>query len=305
MIQFLSAASCLLAAAIWGFAFVVVKDSLAYISPLYMIALRFSIAAIVMIIVFFRRLRRINKAYLLKAGLVGVFLFLGYLTQTVGCNFTTPGKNAFFTTVYVVIVPFLSWAVLKKRPAWFVFLAVFLQIAGIAFLSLGEDMRAGISLNYGDVLTLVCGVFFALQMFYQGEFSKSGEETDPILYALIEFTVAAILAWLIAPFYDMEKSTLSFRFQPFPYEMLRNGKCVVSVLYLGIGSTAFAFALQNIGLKYLKSSFATILLSFESAFGMLFSVLIPVNGVRETLTLWGIVGCALIFGAVILAQKER
>ena len=171
MIQVLSGLCCLIAAAVWGFAFVVVKDSLAYISPLYMVAFRFSIAAVVMMIVFFRRLKRINKAYLLKAGLVGVFLFLGYLTQTVGCNFTTPGKNAFFTTVYVVIIPFLCWAVMKKRPKWFVFAAVFIQIAGIGFLSLGEDIRDGIRLNAGDVLTLACGVFFALQMFWQGAFS--------------------------------------------------------------------------------------------------------------------------------------
>ncbi len=129
MIQVLSGLCCLIAAAVWGFAFVVVKDSLAYISPLYMVAFRFSIAAVVMMIVFFRRLKRINKAYLLKAGLVGVFLFLGYLTQTVGCNFTTPGKNAFFTTVYVVIIPFLCWAVVKNLPEWVVFGAVFCQVS--------------------------------------------------------------------------------------------------------------------------------------------------------------------------------
>ena len=303
MIQVLSGLCCLIAAAVWGFAFVVVKDSLAYISPLYMVAFRFSIAAVVMMIVFFQRLKRINKAYLLKAGLVGVFLFLGYLTQTVGCNFTTPGKNAFFTTVYVVIIPFLCWAVMKKRPKWFVFAAVFIQIAGIGFLSLGEDIRDGIRLNDGDVLTLACGVFFALQMFWQGAFSKTGEETDPFLYALIEFAVAALLGWLCAPFYDMKNSAFTLQIQPFPVELMQNTRCIVSVLYLGLGSTALAFAMQNIGLKYLNPSLATILLSFESVFGMLFSILIPINGIRETLSPWGAVGCVLIFIAVLLAQK--
>ena len=78
----------------------------------------------------------------------------------------------------------------------------------------------------------------------------------------------------------------------------------MSVLYLGVLSTAVALVLQNIGLKYLNASLATILLSFESVFGMLFSVLIPVNGMRESISVWGLAGCAMMVIAVILAQKE-
>lgn len=305
MIQFFAAAGALLAAAIWGFAFVVVKDSLSDISACYMLAFRFSIAAVVLGIVFFKRLKKINVNYLKKAGIIGIFLFLAYLFQTIGCNYTTPGKNAFLTTIYVVLIPFYGWFFYKKRPAWFVFVAVILQIIGIAFLSLGDDLKNGIHLNLGDSLTLVCGIFYCLQIFYQADFSKNSEENDPFVYAFLEFSCGAILSWVFAPFYNAQTNSLTLNLQPFPLLAFESKSFIVSVLYLGILSTAVAFVLQNIGLKYLHASFATILLSFESVFGMLFSILFPVEGSGENLTLLGIIGCVLIFAAVILAQKEE
>lgn len=304
MIQFWSALGALLAAAIWGFAFVVVKDSLTYISPVYIISFRFTISVLIMAALFWKRLKKINKKYLWKGSLIGVFLFMAYLLQTVGCNYTTPGKNAFFTTVYVLIIPFLSWIFVKVRPKANVFIAVVIQIIGIGFLSLSEDIRQGISLNRGDILTLLCGLFYAFQIFLQGHFSQGSEEDDPVVYAFIEFFSAGILGWLISPFYDLTTGGFTLTLQPVPFSALSNPKVLISVLYLGIFSTAISFTLQNFSLKYLKYSIATILLSFESVFGMLFSILIPVNGVRERLTLGGVIGCVLIFAAVIIAEKD-
>lgn len=305
MVQVFAAICALLTSAIWGFAFVVVKDSLRNISALYMLAFRFSIAVIILGIVFFKRLKKINLQYLKKGGLIGVFLFLAYFFQTIGCNYTTPGKNAFLTTIYVILIPFYGWIFYKKRPAWFVFFAAFLQILGIAFLSLTNDIKQGFCLNLGDWLTLICGIFYAFQMFFQSEFSKNSQEADPFVYAFIEFLVGAILSWIFAPFYDAKTNFLTLNFQGFPLQAFYSKSFIISVLYLGIASTAIAFALQNISLKYLNASFATILLSFESVFGMLFSILFPVNGVKENLTIWGIIGCVLIFIAVIIAQKEE
>lgn len=271
MVQILAALGLVFTAAIWGFSFVVVKDSLNDISAVYMIAIRFAIAALSVGIVFFKRLKKINAQYLKKAGLIGVFLFLAYFAQTVGCKYTTPGRNAFLTTFYVVLIPFCSWIAYKKRPAWTVFAAVLLQVAGIGFLSLGGKSEAGAGFNFGDFLTLVC----------------------------------AVLAWCVAPFYDAEKNMVTAVFQPLSAIDFGSRGFIMSALYLGIACTAVAFVLQNIGLKYLSPSLSTILLSFESVFGMLFSVLIPVNGVREKLSVYGVAGCALIFAAVIIAQRQK
>lgn len=305
MVQILAALGLVFTAAIWGFSFVVVKDSLNDISAVYMIAIRFAIAALSVGIVFFKRLKKINAQYLKKAGLIGVFLFLAYFTQTVGCKYTTPGRNAFLTTFYVVLIPFCSWIAYKKRPAWTVFAAVLLQVAGIGFLSLGGKSEAGAGFNFGDFLTLVCAVFFCLQIFFQSYFSKESEESDPVVYAFVQFAVGAVLAWCVAPFYDAEKNMVTAVFQPLSAIDFGSRGFIMSALYLGIACTAVAFVLQNIGLKYLSPSLSTILLSFESVFGMLFSVLIPVNGVREKLSVYGVIGCVLIFAAVIIAQRQK
>ncbi len=304
MVRVLAALGMLFTAAIWGFAFVVVKDSLNDVSAAYMIAIRFTIATISVGILFFKRLKKINVQYLKKAGLIGIFLYLAYITQTIGCNFTTPGKNAFLTTFYVVLVPFMGWIVYKKRPSWYVFLAVFLQVLGIGCLSLGDDVKSGFCFNFGDFLTLVCAVFFCLQMFFQAYFSRNSKENDPVVYAFIQFAVGAVLAWLVAPFYDAEKNVFTLNLQPFSAIDFTGKGFLMSALYLGLASTAVAFVVQNIGLRFLNPALATILLSFESVFGMLFSILIPVNGTRETLGVCGIAGCVFIFVAVIIAQRQ-
>lgn len=301
----LSGICCLSAAAIWGFAFVVVKDSLNAVSAAYMLAFRFTIGALFLSLVFFKRLKKINRKYLINGFIIGLFLFLGYLTQTIGCNYTTPGKNAFFTTIYVVLIPLIMWPVRRKVPAWNVFVAAVLQLVGIGFLSLTEDIRAGIQLSVGDVLTLICGFFYALQMFSQSEFTQNSDADDPLVYAVLQMVVAALLSWICAPFYSSQTGLFTLQIQPVPFEIFSNVRVLSSILYLGILSTGIAFLLQNIGLKYLNTAYATILLSFESVFGMLFSVLIPVNGVREQLSAFGILGCVLIFTAVLLAQKEE
>ena len=96
--SFLASLGLVLTAAIWGFAFVVVKDSLDYIGAVYMIAIRYSLAAVVMGIIFIKKWRMMDARYLRHGLLTGIFLFTAYTTQTMGCDYTTAGKNAFLTT---------------------------------------------------------------------------------------------------------------------------------------------------------------------------------------------------------------
>ena len=281
-------ASCglVLTAAIWGFAFVVVKDSLDYIGAVYMIAIRYSMAAIVMGLVFIKKWRLLNKQYILHGLLSGLFLFIGYTSQTIGCDYTTAGKNAFITTIYVILVPFVVWIVDKKRPAWYEFVAAILSLTGIGLLALGTGDTAG--LNIGDVLTMVCGVFFALHIFWTAKYSVEGD--DPLFLTLMQFIVCALGGWILAPFYD----------GAFPLASLQNSRVILSMLYLGLFSTFLCFSLQNTGLKYVQSSLASLFLSFESVFGVLFSTLF----LHEKLTFRMIIGCVLIFIAVVLAETK-
>lgn len=285
-VSIFASAGLVLTAAIWGFAFVVVKDSLDYIGAVYMIAIRYSIAALVMGLIFINKWRLLDARYLRHGLLTGFFLFTAYTTQTIGCDYTTAGKNAFLTTVYVILIPLISWALYKKRPGWYVFVAAILSLTGIGLLALGTGDRVG--LNLGDALTLVCGLFYALHIIWTARYNEEGD--DPLFLTLLQFIVCALLGWIFAPIYD----------GAFPAAGLQNSRVILSMLYLGLFSTMLCFSLQNIGLKYVQSSLASLFLSFESVFGVLFSSLF----LHEKLTLRMGIGCVLIFIAVVLAETK-
>ncbi len=282
--QVFASLGLLLTAAVWGFAFVVVKDSLDYVGSVYMVAIRFSIAAIGLAIIFCKRLKKIDKKHLLMGAVTGLFLFLAYLVQTIGCSYTTAGKNAFLTTIYVILIPLISWPLYKKRPYWYVFLAAVLSLTGIGLLALGGDDFNGV--NIGDILTLICGLFFALHILWTEKCNKEG--CDTIIITMLQFAFAALFGWILAPFMD----------GAFPVIALQTPKIILSMLYLGVFSSMICYSLQNIGLKYVQSSLASLFLSFESVFGVLFSTLF----LHEQLTVRMIIGCVLIFCAIVIAE---
>jgi drug/metabolite transporter (DMT)-like permease len=286
-VSLFAGAGLLLAACIWGFAFVVVKDSLAYVGPIYMMAFRFSIASAALGLLFAPKIKLLNRTYWKNGVVLGLYLFFAYAFQTIGCNYTTAGKNAFLTTIYVMLVPLLGWPLYKKRPGWHVFVAAAISITGIGLLALSNTDGTLLMMNKGDVLTLVCGLFYALHIL---RMEKCNATQSTILLTILQFFFAAVFSWIAAPFFD----------GAFPVAAVRNSRVIVSMLYLGLLSTMVAFVLQNVGLKYVPSSVAALFLSFESVFGVLFSTLL----LHEQLTLRMIAGCILIFFAVILAETK-
>ncbi|MCR5288999.1 MAG: DMT family transporter [Treponema sp.] len=289
LISTFAGAGLLLTACIWGVAFVVVKDSLDYVPPIYMLAFRFSIAAVGLLLAYFSRLNKLDALLWRHGAMLGLYLFLGYAFQTVGCDYTSAGKNAFLTTVYVIIVPILAWVFQKKRPHLFVFIAAVMSLTGIAMLALGTDALSDtLHINIGDILTLICGFFYAIHILFVSIWSQ---KQDPLLLTVVQFIVAAILSWIMAPLFD----------GAFPYAALHSFHVVGSMLYLGVLSTLVCFVLQNVGLKYVPPFLATICLSMESVFGVLFSVLL----LGEILTPRMIVGCVLLFAAILFVQIKE
>lgn len=267
---------------IWGFAFVVVKNSLDYITPMYILALRFSIAGVLLGLIYFKKLKKINKKTFIQGVWIGVFLFLAYVLQTVGLVYTTAGKNAFLTTIYVMIVPFIHWIISKKRPDSYSLAAAVIAMIGVGLISLNSDF----SVNIGDFLTLLCGFAFAMQIVLINRYT---EQSDPILLTVLQLLTAAVLSWIIAPITE----------GGFPIQGLR-WETVTAVMYLGIFSTLIGFLLQTVCQKYLPPTTASLLLSFESVFGVLFSVLF----LAEQISLKTGVGCLLMFFAVILSETK-
>lgn len=280
-------ASCGLisAAAIWGFAFVIVKDSLDYVGAVWEIAFRFTIAALCLALIYCRRLQRAGASAWRHGAVLGLLLFLAYFLQTIGCKYTTAGKNAFLTTVYVMLVPLFGWAFGGRRPGWYVFAAALLSVCGIALLALPPGSMSLAGVNRGDVLTLTCGIFYAVHILFVARYD---EHEDPVLLTVIQFAAAALLGWITAPFTD----------GAFPVAAVTNPRVILSMAYLGVFSTMIAFVLQNLCLKYVPSALAALFLSLESVFGVLFSTIF----LKEHLSARMWLGCALIFIAILGAE---
>lgn len=150
-----------LAPVIWGSSFVVMKHSLDSFTPFYLLAFRFTAAAVLLGLTCWKSWRLMDRSYLKSGLIIGTFLFLAYAFQTFGLDRTTSGKNAFLTAVYCVIVPFLYWLIAGRRPDKWNLLAAFICIAGIGMVALTTKGSGGLTVNLGDMLTLAGGFFFA------------------------------------------------------------------------------------------------------------------------------------------------
>lgn len=267
-------------ALIWGSSFVVVKNTVDTFTPHILLGFRFTIGCLLLCLIFHRRLRQIDKPLLVRGLFTGALLFSAYSVQTLGITATTPGKNAFLTAVYCVIVPFLFWITDKQRPDRYNFLAAFLCIGGIGLVSLSGDLTIGI----GDALTLCGGFLYAAHMVAVARFSQG---RDPVLFTIIQFGAAAVLSWAIG---------LSTERLPTQW----SSDSVVGLLYLAVFATAVALLLQNIGQKGTSPASASIILSLESVFGVVFSVALYGEQVTPRL----IAGFVLIFLAILISETK-
>lgn len=272
--------SLLLVAIIWGSGFVVTKNALDHMGPYYLLALRFSLATILFSLVFFKRIKNANIKDIKSGIIVGIFLFGGFATQTVGLNYTTAGKQAFITATNVVMVPFIYWALSKKKPDNYDIFGAILCFVGIGVLSLD----GGTTINYGDFLTLICAVFFALHISSVGYFAK---DSDALVLTVVQFATAAVLSII---------SLLIF--EPGPIKM--HQETIFPILYLGIISTLIAFLIQNVAQKYTTSTHTAIILSLESVFGSLLSLIF----LKEPFTFRFLIGCLAILISVIISETK-
>lgn len=270
-----------LVAIIWGTGFVASALALENYSAYQILAIRFTLAFLVLLLINFKRIKELSTRTIKRGSLLGVFLFLAFAFQTVGLQFTTPSKNAFLTAVNVVIVPFLGFLILKKKLPVKSIVGSFVTLIGIAMLSLNGTVG---SFNLGDMLTLICAVFFALQIFVTDLFVEE-EETWALM--LLQMGSAATLSWL----------TLFITGESTPVLEM---KSLMPVLYLGLISTLLAYFLQTISQKYTTSSQAAIILSTEAFFGMISSVIILSERVSTNM----LIGAIFIFIGILIVELE-
>jgi drug/metabolite transporter (DMT)-like permease len=173
---------------IWGTSFVVMKNTLESISTLYLLAVRFSGAALLMMLLGFRERKKLDAGYWKGGILMGLCLFLAYAFQTYGLMRTTPGTNAFLTATYCILVPFLQWLIRGRRPGKYRLLAAVICLTGVGLVSLQGNFTIGL----GEGLTVCCGLFYALHIVATNTWVK---DRSPVLLTVVQFFTAAVLAW--------------------------------------------------------------------------------------------------------------
>ena len=265
---------------LWGSSFTIMKDALTTVPTLWLLTIRFSGAAMLMVLIGIRSLRRLDRGYLAGGACMGVCLYLAYTVQTFGLVYTTPGKNAFLAATYCVFVPFFWWLGSKRRPDRYHFLAALFCLSGMGLVSLQSDLRIGL----GEGLTILSGVFYALHIIAT---ASAAEGRSPVLLSLVQFAVAAALSWVTAPFSA-----------PAPEEIpadvwLRLG-------YLCVMCTGRCFLLQTFGQKYTPPATSALLLTLESVFGTQFSVAFY----HEHLEPRVIAGFVLILAAIVISETK-
>lgn len=280
MRKYIGEIGLLVTAIIWGTGFPVSAIALDYFSPYQILAGRFAIGAVLLGAVFYKKLFNLSKTVLWKGSLLGVFLYGAFVFQTVGLQFTTPSNNAFLTAVNVLIVPFIAFVLYRRKVSSFELIGAFLAMAGIALLSLNGTL----TVNPGDMLSLLCAVLFAFHIFYTGQFVR---KEDAITLTLIQMTVAAVIAWVVTGVKGEAALPMT-------------ATSATSLLYLGVFSTTLAFLLQTVAQKHVTETKAAILLSMESLWGMIFSIIM----LREIVTGQMIFGATLILLAILLAETK-
>jgi drug/metabolite transporter (DMT)-like permease len=268
------------AALIWGTSFFLVKGQMDVFPPAKLLALRYTIAALLLTAAFWKKIRSSDFEDVWRSSALGVILGAASLLQAVGITDTTPGKNAFLTAVYCVLVPFLFWVVRRKRPEGKGFIAATLCLIGIGLISLTENLTIG----YGDSLTLASGVLYAAHIV---GIATLGRKTDPVRSIVFQFAVSSVLFWAV----DLATPSKPLAAQPVDW---------LVVLYLAVFPTAIGFLLQLVGQKFAPPTGASLILSLESVFGVLFSVLFYGEVVPPRV----FVGFAVVFAAIFLSESE-
>ncbi len=293
MRRFYGEAALLLITVIWGGTFAIVKNALSDISPSLFIALRFSIASLILFPFVFSQLKRINKETLIAGSILAIFFFLGFQFQTLGLNYTTATKSGFITGTFVVIIPLLQTLIEKRKPRLHNVVGVILVFIGLIFLSSrGENIvhffeELGSDLNIGDLLTFMCAIVFAFQIVYVDIFTKKYPYMPMVFIQLFLSAIGGMLAALILPSFGLEETKFTLNFNVFN-----------AILYTSIFASIIAITIQLKYQKIVSPTKAGIIYSFEPIMAAFIAYLL----LSEKITNFGLIGGAFIFAGLIVSE---
>ena len=272
----------ILAAVVWGVAFVFQKTAMDHIGPLLFVAARATVATLALAPLAWREGRHAPDQFpgglVSIAALGGGIFFLGAIAQQTGIITASVTNTGFLTALYVVFTPFLVWLFMRRPPAWLVWPAVTMSFIGMWLL--GGGTVGGFA--RGDLLVAISAVFWAAHVVVVAQATKHAR---PVAFSAIQFGTVALLGWAGAIMLE-------------PISLTALAAAWREIAFVGLLSSALTFTLLAIAMKYTPPTEAAIIVSSETLFAALAAYL--VLGERLSLIGWG--GAGLILGAVLLIQ---
>lgn len=279
-VEIISSVILAIVALVWGTTYAVIKDTLSTVQPFSLMMMRFGFSAVLLVLLYIKKFKKIRKIDIKRGGIIGLFMFLAFYFMITSIRFTTASKFSFIIGAYVLIVPFLAWVINKKVPDIYAIVGAVLATIGLGFLTI----ERGAAFNFWDLVAVSCSFFFAAHMI---AIEKYGKDSDPIILTMIQFIVTAVLFTILTGI-----------FEGYNFSILPQIKWTLG--YLVVVSTVIPFAIQNIVQRYISSTSTALILTLQSAFGAVFAVYY----LNERMTLQMGIGCLLIFIAIVTQETK-
>lgn len=277
----------LLVVFIWGATFVVVQDAISFLTPFSFNAVRFFIAFIALAIFFIftkKEAKIFNKATIQAGVMLGFWLFLAYGLQTLGLLYTTPAKTGFITGLSVVLVPVLSFFLLKQRPNRNVIIGIFCATIGLYMITMLQASAFG----KGDFFVLLGAICFAMHIITTSKYAK---HYQALPLTIVQILTVSVLSFVVSLILENPK-------QMYHMDVLLQKEVMVGLLITALLATAFAFLAQTYFQAYTSPTRVALIFAMEPVFAAITSYFV----INETFTTTMLFGCVLIFAGIIFAE---
>jgi drug/metabolite transporter (DMT)-like permease len=271
--------SLLFVAIVWGSTFPIIKVSLSYIDPMSFLLFRFVIASLVLLPFIYKKINRRDALY---GSLVGVPLFVGYVTQTIGLEYTSPSMSGLITGIYIILTPILSIFVLKNGADLVKIYLAMAAFVGMALMTVSSTSGEII----GNLLTLVTAVCYALQMVLTEKYLLKG---DPLVFTFFQLVIVAVLSLLVSPGSVMKVGALT------------NSYVLFSVLFNAILGTSLAIWFMSAAIRSISAYLSALILVIEPVSAVVVSTIFfhfPISGLM-------VLGGVIILVAMVLAINRE
>ncbi len=269
---------------IWGMGFPITKIAvnMGYGANTIMVG-RFLTASIILSIVYYKKLKTINKQILFYGIITGLFLYFGFFFQTLGNVYTTPSKNGFITQLNIVFVPFLYYLFFKKKVDIYNIISVIIAVLGMFLLSFNSGGFNEI--NIGDFYTFICAIMVAFHVVSASYFQKK-YNFDPATFVIINIYTSFVLSLIFMMIFDTLPNITLFDLWP--------------LIILGVFNTAFGFLVQSYALKVSLPTRVSLIVALEAVFAVIGSYFI----IGEIITIQIAIGGFLIISGILITELK-